>query len=47
MNTLRARIDKIEQRLEPNPAPGEIDWPALLAYVAKHGKRLVRFEQEN
>jgi hypothetical protein len=36
-------VDRVRRLEEKSRAPGKdaIDWPALLAHVARHGKRLV------
>jgi hypothetical protein len=44
MSNVKLRVEKMEQRLGANLAPGAIDWPALVAYVAKCGKRLIRVD---
>ncbi len=41
MRDVRPRIEKMEKQLGLASAPGEFDWVAMLALVAKHGKRLV------
>jgi hypothetical protein len=44
MSTIKSRLAKAEQRLGPAPAPDAIDWPALIAHIAKHGRRLFRMD---
>ncbi len=46
MTEIRSRIRKVEQRVGKQPEPGKIDWGALLAHVAKNGKRLVEMDRE-
>lgn len=46
MSEIKSRIRKIEQRVAPKPAAGEIDWDALLPNVAKYGNRLVEMDRD-
>lgn len=46
MSEIKSRIRKIEQRVAPKPSAGEIDWKALIADVAKNGKRLVDMDRD-
>ena len=46
MSEIKSRIRKIEQRVGPKPDADEVDWAALIAHVAKNGKRLVEMDQD-
>lgn len=46
MSEIKSRIRKIEQRIGPTPDADAIDWAALIANVAKSGKRLVAMDQD-
>ncbi len=41
MSEIKSRIRRIEERIGKLAGHDEIDWPALLAHVARHGKQLV------
>lgn len=45
MTDLRGRLRRVEERLALTVDKDGIDWPALFAHVAKHGKRLVDVQQ--
>jgi hypothetical protein len=46
MTEIRSHIRRIEQRVGKQPELGKVDWDALLAHVAKNGKRLVEMDRE-
>lgn len=45
MTDIKQRVRRVEQRLGTPVPHGEIDWPALLARIAKEGRRLVKLDR--